>query len=264
MIENEFMDASEKLTAFIDGELPKEEYGTLFYELAQNTELQDELSELIMIKSTFHNKLNIAPPLLKNRIMDKVGLGIPTLVERLLSPTLMNTFFSGQWFRLAALSSLMMFFGIVSVDQYNSASNRFTQQPGILNESLNQSSIPIITSAEISSESQSIVQRNNTVTHKTNSTHASNREPILNDRAMPLKPDAIEINETYKDVFLPIEKSKAHNKNFYSLSAKKNNFSTVDIKNTFLGRYLNDFSISLKHSTEHHSRTLMLVGIMSP
>jgi hypothetical protein len=142
----------------------------------------------------------------------------------------------------------MMFFGIASIDQDNTASNRFTHQPGIFDESLNQSSIPILTSAEIGSQSQSIVQSNNNVTPTNNSTHARNREPILNDRAMPLKPDenTIEIIETYKDIFQPIEKSKTHDKNFYSLSAKNNNFSTVDIKNTFLGRILNDFSISLK------------------
>ncbi len=246
MIENEFMDASEKLTAFIDGELPNEEYGSLFYELAKNTELQDELSELIMIKSTFHNKLSIAPQILKNSIMDKVGLGIPTLVERLLSPTLMTTFFSGQWLRFAALSSLIMFFGIVPLNQDNTMSNRFAQQLSMVDEPISQANIPVVSSTDMSNEVQSNTKVNTLSPAKTGT--LASREPIFTDRVMPLKPDdiVIELEEKSKEIFLPIENSKAHPNNYYRLSGVNGNFNKVDIQTTLLGRFLNDFSIGVK------------------
>jgi len=248
MLENEFLDASEKLTAFIDGELPKEDYGTLFYELAQNSDLQDELSQLILIKSTFHNKLSIAPPLLKNSIMDKVGLGIPTLVERLLSPTLMTTFFSGQWFKFAALSSLMMFFGIVSVNKDNTLSNRYAQQFEIIDESVAQSTIPIMTSADADDRVEIRTQVSEPSTRSSNITTLRQREPILSDRAMPLKPDDTSVERvaptSYE--FMPIGRSAMFNPNYYGIALDYGRFQKLDSRISTLGRFLTDFSISLK------------------
>jgi hypothetical protein len=73
MFENEFMNPSERLTAFLDGELTQEEAGTLFYELAQNPELQDEMRQLVTIRNTFRNSMLIPPDYLKSKVFKKAG-----------------------------------------------------------------------------------------------------------------------------------------------------------------------------------------------
>jgi hypothetical protein len=73
MYENEFMNPSERLTAFLDGELTQEEAGTLFYELAQNSELQDEMRQLVTIRNTFRNSMLVPPDILKSKIFKRAG-----------------------------------------------------------------------------------------------------------------------------------------------------------------------------------------------
>ena len=51
MSEHEFLSASEQLTSFLDGELDSTETSSLFYELAQNPELQEEMKDLILIRN---------------------------------------------------------------------------------------------------------------------------------------------------------------------------------------------------------------------
>lgn len=74
MENNEFISASEKLNAFIDGELDAAESGTLFYEMASNPELQDEMKELLLIKNSFKNKMVTPPPALKNKVFAGLGM----------------------------------------------------------------------------------------------------------------------------------------------------------------------------------------------
>lgn len=74
MNNNEYLSASEKLSAFIDGELDSAESGNLFYEMASDTELQEEMKELLLIKNSFKNKIIAPPPVLKNNIVAGLGL----------------------------------------------------------------------------------------------------------------------------------------------------------------------------------------------
>lgn len=74
MLENKDLTPSEQLTAFLDGELTTDEASTLFYSLAQNPELQEEMRQQIAIKNTFKANLVIPPELLHAKILDKTGL----------------------------------------------------------------------------------------------------------------------------------------------------------------------------------------------
>lgn len=71
---NDYMSSSEKLVAFLDGELPQEDTTTLFYELAQNADLQDEMRQFVHLRNNLRNTQVVPQPHLKNNIMKNIGL----------------------------------------------------------------------------------------------------------------------------------------------------------------------------------------------
>ncbi len=74
MIGNENFTSSEKLSILLDGELKREESGTLFYELANDSELQEEFHEMVDLKNMFKDT-NLTPPTgLHSNIIAGTGL----------------------------------------------------------------------------------------------------------------------------------------------------------------------------------------------
>ncbi len=71
---NEEMSPSELLSAFLDGELPEPETNSLFYELAQNPELQTEMRQHIALHNSVQNIPLTIPAALKEGIFLKTGL----------------------------------------------------------------------------------------------------------------------------------------------------------------------------------------------
>jgi len=71
---NDYMSSSEKLVAFLDGELPQEDTTTLFYELAQNADLQDEMRQFVHLRNNLRNTQVVPLPHLKNNILKNIGL----------------------------------------------------------------------------------------------------------------------------------------------------------------------------------------------
>ena len=81
---NNQLTTPEKLVAFVDGELDPNQTGNLFYELAQNSELQDEMRQLLKMKSFFSNSHEIPPDNLKSKILTAAGLAAaPTALASL-------------------------------------------------------------------------------------------------------------------------------------------------------------------------------------
>ncbi len=74
MYEAEYMSSSEKLCALLDGELSPAESETLFYELASNPALQDEMKEHLSIRKMFGNAQLHPPTHLKAGIEQTAGL----------------------------------------------------------------------------------------------------------------------------------------------------------------------------------------------
>ena len=74
---NESTSYSELLCAFLDNELDGVETSTLFYSLAQNQELQQELRQLISVRSALHGSLLEPPAYLASRVMAATGLVPP-------------------------------------------------------------------------------------------------------------------------------------------------------------------------------------------
>ncbi|MDQ1266828.1 MAG: hypothetical protein QG635_1981 [Bacteroidota bacterium] len=76
MNSGDYMTSSEKISALLDGELGASDSNTLFFELAQNPELQDEMREMITIRSLFKAPIMQPPDKLKNNILLGTGLGL--------------------------------------------------------------------------------------------------------------------------------------------------------------------------------------------
>ncbi len=66
--------ASEKIMMLLDGELPKSETGTLFYQIAQNDELQDELFGHLKIKNLYIDKEPTPSEDMKRKLFAGIGI----------------------------------------------------------------------------------------------------------------------------------------------------------------------------------------------
>lgn len=86
MSEYENMSSSEELMAFLDGELNPEQANTLFYEIAKDPDLQQEMHELLKMKNTYRNARLVPPEHLKSNIMIATGLSKGTWFSDKLMP----------------------------------------------------------------------------------------------------------------------------------------------------------------------------------
>lgn len=68
---------SEKLVALLDGEMSKDQLGDVYYELANNPDLQDEFHELIDMKNLIRNNQAAPPIVLHQQILASTGLAHP-------------------------------------------------------------------------------------------------------------------------------------------------------------------------------------------
>jgi hypothetical protein len=165
MFENEFMSPSERLTAFLDGELTQAEAGTLFYELAQNPELQDEMRQLVTIRNTFRNSMLVPPPYLKSKVFKRAG--IPNNSMSGLSKTaaaLAGLFYS----RTAVTAVAVATFGVLSYFMISSNLGNTEPNKNISKKSVG-SSIPVISSSEKGFASNQMLDNSKPEAHNTNS-----------------------------------------------------------------------------------------------
>ncbi|HYF03315.1 MAG TPA: hypothetical protein VEC36_08055 [Patescibacteria group bacterium] len=71
----EELSPSEMLCAFLDGELPETQISSLFYAMAQNTELQAELRQLLAVRNAVQAMPLSIPAQLQDAIFERSGLG---------------------------------------------------------------------------------------------------------------------------------------------------------------------------------------------
>ena len=75
MDQNGYLSASERLSMFLDGELEAADASSLFYELAQSPELQEEMQQHIGVRKMYGDSYVHPPAHLKSNIMSGIGLG---------------------------------------------------------------------------------------------------------------------------------------------------------------------------------------------
>lgn len=105
---NEYLKSSEKLVAFLDGELPQEETAGLFYELAQNSELQEQMKQFVNLRNNM-DKSQVMPPLhLKNNLLRSTGLKEGPLDAFLDASSKVAAILVAMFYNKASLSVLLI------------------------------------------------------------------------------------------------------------------------------------------------------------
>lgn len=76
MEELKYSSASERLSALMDGELDTSESPQLFYELASNPDLQDEMRDMLTVRRLINKNKPYPPDKLKHNILKTAGLAV--------------------------------------------------------------------------------------------------------------------------------------------------------------------------------------------
>ncbi|MCX6153919.1 MAG: hypothetical protein NT007_07160 [Candidatus Kapabacteria bacterium] len=146
----ELFTASERLCAFLDGELHGSDVGNLFYELAQNSDLQEEMRQHISLRKMFKGNVVAPPSNLKNKILIGAGIGAG-LTAPFVSPTsfgvadFFTKFLGSRIFAIVGstvVSALTTALIISSVGKDDKISNQMVQNNALPNQEL-VSSIPV-------------------------------------------------------------------------------------------------------------------------
>ncbi|MFA7627689.1 MAG: hypothetical protein WCZ17_11665 [Candidatus Kapaibacterium sp.] len=122
---NEFMSSSERLVAFLDGELSQEQTSTLFYELANNSELQDEMRQFVQLRNSLKNSQITPPPALRNSILKNIGLKEGPLGTLADIGSKSAVLFSLPLFNKISLSILVI--SLLSITAYYALDNKSNQ-----------------------------------------------------------------------------------------------------------------------------------------
>jgi len=105
----EYLSPSEKIVLLLDGELELANYGSLFYELSQSSELQEELASYITMNNMLSGAVEAPPEKLKTGILAGIGLAGAGAIGTGLSQTGL-----AHWFTLL-FSSKWLIIGITTI-----------------------------------------------------------------------------------------------------------------------------------------------------
>ena len=106
-MKNDFMNSSEMMERFLDGELNSTQTSELFAELAVNPKLQEEMQTMLKIKDSLKSSKVKAPEHLKAGIMLKTGFEKPTFINQIKADA---GFASAIWALLTGKTALATYF----------------------------------------------------------------------------------------------------------------------------------------------------------
>lgn len=144
---------SEKIVAFIDGELSPSERESLFLTLASSPQLQEEMRQQLLISRTLKSSLIAPPDALKHNIFASIG------AEPSQNFNPQHTFFSKLLNKrvIFVLSSLLVFFILSTIyllNEYQNLKNFAYKQPVSSTYVDNSKNIPITQSSNIDNDSK--------------------------------------------------------------------------------------------------------------
>lgn len=111
MLESSNLSASELLTAFIDGEIDSSDTQMLFYQLANDPDLQAEMQELMAMRNAFSNtQTQTPPPDLQSKILNS------TVYKNSITgkAAYLSAFLSNNYFRIPASVAMIILIGVFS------------------------------------------------------------------------------------------------------------------------------------------------------
>ncbi|MFP4527249.1 MAG: hypothetical protein ACLFQX_01760 [Candidatus Kapaibacterium sp.] len=107
MHNQDYLSSSEQLSALLDGELDVSEAGSLFFELAHNEDLQQEMQQHIQVRNMFKKSITPPPSDLKRNIFAGLGIaGASTAAASAKTPGAGSSFIYGKPLLVAATSLL--------------------------------------------------------------------------------------------------------------------------------------------------------------
>lgn len=254
MENNEFLSASEKLTAFLDGELDASESGSLFYEIAQNPDLQEEMKDLVQIRNSFRNAQIAPPPEMKNKIMAGVGLAVPIAnAGRVAFGVMLMSFFKKNYV------SIMLGIALLSIGYYSFRSN------SNLTENVENNSYPLISTESITQDQSIRNKRETGVNNNTNinippviadptdkivesNKKSSSNQSIINDENRKIENTFDEINSVKSTIHGNINPSQIANYNNHSINLSPDFTSLNSGLKMNLGNILSNISLQLRIS----------------
>ncbi len=147
---------SEKLTAFLDGELPTAEAESLFFDVAASPTLQEELRQQLIISKSFKNSLIAPPPALKSAILMKTNFvnagstaASVSVISKMLSNKVVLVLSSAA---IACISTALFFLYFYNADTSITANSQF---PIANNEILTSEPPPMMSSVLIEDDGES-------------------------------------------------------------------------------------------------------------
>ncbi|GAB1370708.1 hypothetical protein MASR1M45_07700 [Candidatus Kapaibacterium sp.] len=231
--ETEYLSSSEQLVAFLDGELTQEETTTLFYELANNPELQEQMRQHVQLKNSFKNTLVTPPPALKENILASAGLIEKTQLigsnANRVAALLIGFFFNKF---TVALTSLLLIAGF----GYYFYSNNHTS-PEIANE------IPLVSSVSVDSD----FDHSATSDSFSNNVSSDNNDPKNNRSGIEQIASVSKTKKYRQGNFtsnaddITLLNSKNSSEEFDQVSTNNENYEKMKEVNPSLSHNFNDF-----------------------
>ncbi len=172
MFDKEYLSSSEKLSAFLDGELPQEDTQSLFYEIASDAELQEELRTLVSVKEMTKSSIFMPPPALKSSLDSRLGLSQdkPVAMNNQAEKAAGSAFFKNRFFltsMAAMFSAVVMYFIMLPNAQVEQNPVQFASaKTEVTTTDTKEAAIPVVSSVEnddnYSQSNTNIIRRNNT------------------------------------------------------------------------------------------------------
>lgn len=226
--------ASEKIMMLLDGELPKSETGSLFYQIAQNDDLQDELHGHLKLKNLYIDKEPTPPEDLKRKLYAGIGLTSAGMIAGSSyigqSTNYISTFFRHPLFITLASAISGAFITLFAVNQTNLGNfNSKSIDSPIVNSQIENktNTVPLSTNEEITSK---LEKRNNNLSNnqgqvpkqiysKLIDNNGSEIQSSFNEFAS-LNINEIKVSKTNKTNDLVINKVEKLNENNNELNSK--------------------------------------------
>ncbi len=154
MFDKEYLSSSEKLSAFLDGELPQEDVHSLFYEIASDAELQEELRTLVSVKEMTKSSMMMPPPALKSSLDSRLGFSNdkPIAMESSAKKSAAAGFFGNRFFlssMAAIMSAVIMYFVMLPTQQIDTNTVKIADnKTEITTSDTKEAAIPVVNSVE--------------------------------------------------------------------------------------------------------------------
>jgi hypothetical protein len=254
------MTPSELLTLLLDGELDSSQEATLFAELAKNTELQDELREMLAIRQSVQHDFEAfsPPPDAAQGVFDRVGLDNPSAVPAGATAGAESGFFGilrKRWWASAIGLLLITFVGYNLLDSENNTTIAADKsKPSKSKATRASEKVPFVSSMAVapqkSNAEENTAQPNNT--SPANNSNISVVSGLAQTGTTWGDPDDEKTNEA-----TPAQNDKASPQNsqniiaFNTISASANAEGPVFMPSQYFGAGRGDFSGCDRHPPEY-------------